>query len=55
MVRRHRIQQIADLSVSGDLMYTKEALRIVSTLALLHSSLPGQKGQTLQEEYRKGT
>lgn len=52
--RRHRIEQITNLVVAGNLMDPKERCSVVLALLLLHPDLAIEKRRALGEEYREG-
>ncbi len=52
-LRRHRIQQVADLVVARDLVRPEHRLHIVAPLLLLHAPLVLQERRALHEEHRE--
>jgi hypothetical protein len=52
--RRHRIQQIANLVIAGNLMHPEQRRGIVSRQLLLHPDLAIEEGRTLREKHGEG-
>ena len=52
-LRGHRIEQVANLVVAGDLMHAEQGLRIVVSMGLVHAPLKLQKREALHEKDRK--
>ena len=52
-LRRDVVQQIPDVVIRGDLLQTKQGLRITDALGFGHHRLMGKKGRTLCEKHGK--
>jgi hypothetical protein len=50
LVRRERLQHVADLCIAGYLVYRKQALAIPSPFALFYAALMGMKRQQLHKK-----
>jgi hypothetical protein len=51
LLRRDRIQAIADLVIAGNLRDLEKTLSVAAPFVLLHRFLVGQKGRRLGEEH----
>ena len=51
-LRGHRIEQVANLVVAGDLMHAEQGLRTVVSMGLVHAPLKLQKRGALHEKDR---
>ena len=51
--RRHRIQGISDMSISGNILDCKQCTGIVNAVPKLHHALVGKKGGRLGEKDRE--
>jgi hypothetical protein len=52
--RRHRVQQIANLVIAGNLMHPEQRRGIVPPQLLLHPDLAIEEGRTLREKHGEG-